>query len=212
MEFKKTNHYSSGRSRLNVPQRGETAPVIPQPAPQPQATKAPVTPPKRRTRFSKKIITITVGVLLALIIGILAIVNAPTPTKTADGVVQKLDYATILPEGSSISQLGGWKRVSPPNEDPVFAYTDTVAKVSISVSQQPLPASFKGDVSNKVAELAKRFNATSTIDADGSKVYIGTSAKGPQSLIFTKNNLLILIKSQGKVEDKTWQAYINSLN
>ena len=212
MEFKKTNHYSSGRSRLNVPQRGETAPVIPQTAPQPQVTKAPVTPPKRRTRFSKKIITITVSVLLALIIAILAIVNTLTPTKTADGVVQKLDYATILPEGSSISQLGGWKRVSPPNEDPVFAYTDTVAKVSISVSQQPLPASFKGDVSNKVAELAKKFNATSTIDADGSKVYIGTSAKGPQSLIFTKNNLLILIKSQGKVEDKTWQAYINSLN
>ena len=212
MEFKKTNHYNSGRTRLNVPQRGETTPVIPQPIPQPRTVNTPIAPKKRRAGLSKKFIALGVGVLILVIIVILAIVNGQATTKTGDGTVQKLDYATILPEGSSISQLGGWKRVSPPNEDPVFAYTDTVSKVSVSVSQQPLPASFKGDVSNKVAELAKKFNATSTIDADGTKVYIGTSAKGPQSLIFTKNNLLILIKSQGKVEDKTWQSYINSLN
>jgi len=74
-----------------------------------------------------------------------------------------------------------------------------------------LPASFKNNVDTQVGEVAKKFNATTQFQANDTKVYIGTSAKGPQSLIFTKNNTLVLIKSLQKVEDKSWVAYINSL-
>jgi hypothetical protein len=75
-----------------------------------------------------------------------------------------------------------------------------------------MPDSFKGDVDGSVATFAKSYGATDVQTAGATKVYIGTNADGPQSTIFTKDNLLILIKSQGKIADKDWVSYINSLN
>ncbi len=120
-------------------------------------------------------------------------------------------YSTVLPKDKPVSELGGWKRVSPEGRDPVFAYADKIGDVSISVSQQPLPESFKSETSGKIAELAKQFSATEKIDANGTDVYIGTSAKGPQSVIFTKNGLLVLMKSQQKAESESWKTYVESL-
>lgn len=116
------------------------------------------------------------------------------------------DYQTVLPNNTSIQSLGGWTKVSPEESDPAYAYTDNIDGVSISVSQQPVPDSFQ------LAETAKGFNATEELDASGTKVYLGTSAKGPQSIIFTKKNLLILIKSQSKISNESWIKYINTLN
>lgn len=130
----------------------------------------------------------------------------------SEAAVMKPDYQTTLPKGKSITSLGGWKRISPPGKDPVFAYADTISGVPVSVSEQPLPEAFKQDVDGQVAELAKKFNATDAIDAGKTKVYIGTSSKGPQSVILTKNNVLILIKSQKKISDSAWAAYVGSLN
>lgn len=117
----------------------------------------------------------------------------------------------MLPKGKSIKELGGWKRVSPPKNDPVFAYLDTIDGVPVSVSQQPLPRSFESDTNNQVAELAKKFNATDTINAGGATAYVGTSSKGPQSVIFTSGDLLILIKSEKKISDASWAKYAESL-
>ncbi len=122
------------------------------------------------------------------------------------------EYQTTLPQGKSIKELGGWKRISPPGKAPVFAYADSLDDVPISVSQQTLPKSFKENTNDELAELAKKFNATTKVDASGIPVYIGTSAKGPQSTIFAKNNLLILIKSQSKIDNKSWARYAKSLN
>lgn len=118
---------------------------------------------------------------------------------------------TALPSGKSVEELGGWKRVSPPEADPVFAYSDTINAVPVSVSQQQLPRSLGGNTANHVAEMAKQFNANTILDAGGTDVYIGTSAKGPQSVIFTKNDVLILIKSQEKIDNPYWIEYIRSL-
>jgi hypothetical protein len=129
-----------------------------------------------------------------------------------NSVVENLEYQTVLPSGKSIDSLGGWKRVSPAGADPVYAYIDSINGIPISVSQQPLPNSFKDNVDNQVADLAKKFNATTKLDASGTSVYLGTSAKGPQSVILTKNGLLILIKSQEKIDDSAWTDYAKSLN
>lgn len=131
---------------------------------------------------------------------------------TQQRAAQTPAYPTLAPKGTSIETLGGWKRVSPPKKDPVFAYADTLEGVNISVSQQPLPASFKDDVASQVAALAKQFNATTKLSAGATTAYIGTSAKGPQSVIFTKNDLLILIKSQSKVSDSAWIRYVQLLD
>lgn len=120
-------------------------------------------------------------------------------------------YKTVLPDHKSIGELGGWRRVSPPGKDAVFAYDDNINGISISVSQQPLPPSFKTETANHISELAKAYNATNKIDVDGTTVYIGTSSKGPQSVIFAQNNLLILIKSQKVIDNGAWGEYVKSL-
>ena len=169
----------------------------------------------KRFIFSKKTITITSVVIVVLIgcaaTGLLMKQNSETANKISPKAVDSPAYTTVLPEGKSVSKLGGWTRISPPTNDPVYAYADKIGSVSITVSEQPLPASFKNNVDTQVGEVAKKFNATTQFQANDTKVYIGTSAKGPQSLIFTKNNTLVLIKSLQKVEDKSWVAYINSL-
>ena len=94
---------------------------------------------------------------------------------------------------------------------PIFSYNDTVEDVAISVSQQPLPDSFKGNVSAQVKQLAESYSATTVIEAGGTDVYIGRSARGPQSLIFAKNDTLLLIKSQNTISQAEWIKYINNL-
>lgn len=125
--------------------------------------------------------------------------------------LNKLEYQTVTPEGKSAQQLGGWRRVSPPDSTPVFAYTDEIDGVPISVSQQPLPEKFFESTNSQLDELARSFNTTNEIAANGVKVYMGTSSRGPQSVIFIKNGLLILIKSQSKIDDKSWAHYAESL-
>lgn len=120
-------------------------------------------------------------------------------------------YNTLTPTETPVEQLGGWQRISPPGKDPVFAYVDTIEGVSVSVSQEPLPVAMQVDTDSKVAEIAKRLNATTVIAAGETRVYIGISAKGPQSVVFTKNGLLIFIKSQKKITDIAWAQYIKSL-
>jgi len=117
----------------------------------------------------------------------------------------------LLPSTKSIENLGGWRRVSPPKNALVFAYSDKIGSVGINVSQQELPESFKDNTAKKIEELAKGYNATNVIEAGDTIAYIGTNAKGPQSVIFTKNNLLIMIVSEKQIDDKEWSQYIKSL-
>jgi len=219
VDIKKPERYRGGRTRLNVPQRGD-APLVPRVPPQ---SSQPVNDVDQTTirsiLFTKKNIIISAGVLL-VIIGLIitfSIIRQRDLARDArqnelSKSVQDLEYQTILPSGKSIDSLGGWKRVSPSKADPVYAYVDKIGDTPINVSEQPLPQSFIGDTDDNVAELAKQYNATTKIDANGIKVYIGSSAKGPQSVIFTKNSLLILIKSDQKIDDAAWVSYIKSLN
>lgn len=166
-----------------------------------------------------KKLVFSAGAAFVLVIGYITLgptitqyIESGNQVKSSDSPSLKApDYSTVLPKDKSISTLGGWKRISPNNSNPVFAYSDKLNDVAISVSQQPLPEAFKTDISGKIADLAKQFSATNKINANGTDVYIGTSAKGPQSVIFSKNGLLVLIKSQQKAEDKAWIAYIESL-
>jgi len=138
----------------------------------------------------------------------------PTDDQPVVGNLQKgtPDYDTVLPQGKSIEQYGGWTRVSPPNRDPVYAYVDTIGSTPINVSQQPLPKDFEGEPDDQVRDLALGYGADRTIQSAGLTIYLGQSAKGPQSIIFRKGDLLILIKASATVPDSEWQEYIQSLS
>lgn len=124
---------------------------------------------------------------------------------------EKPEYQTVLPEGKTIESLGGWARVSPPSSDPVFAYADKIGDKPITVSEQLIPESFKPNVADQVQALAKSYDANQRLTFGDTTVYIGTSAKGPQSVIFTKRDLLILIKSTVVISNEQWAAYVISL-
>lgn len=176
----------------------------------------------RLSRMPRKQRLILAGVLVLITLSAVALFW-PRHTDTASTVpnsqnpldqLQKgtPDYPTIIPAGKSIDDLGGWTRISPPEREPVYAYVDKINSVPISVSQQPLPASFKSDPSTKVRDLALSQGADKTLQVDSNKIYVGTSKNGPQSIIYHTDTLLILIKSSDKVEDDEWKKYIQSLS
>lgn len=211
MDFKKPTSYDEGRPKLNVPQRGSSTRITPQPSQSPGAAlKSASLSFIRSVPRSKKAVIIAVSVLVIGIIIVWLLIQQHESTVNNNAKLP--EFQTVLPGTKSISELGGWQRISPPKKDPVFAYTDTIGDIPISISQQPLPASFREDAEGQVAELAKKFSATTKIEADHIKIYVGTSAKGPQSALLTKNGLLILIKSQKKIDDAAWAEYVKALN
>jgi hypothetical protein len=185
-----------------------------------------------RLDISKTIILSTKKQRLLAVIGIIAVVSIiaitsifilntlhSTITSTDKTVRDKNtgkdlkapDYPTLLPEGKTIESLGGWTRVSPPDRNPVFAYVDTINNKQINVSQQPLPTELKEDTGSQVEQLATGYKATEKVTVGDITVFIGTSAKGPQSAIFAKNNVLVLIKTSVPISDDEWASYVTTL-
>lgn len=163
---------------------------------------------KQRAGIVAAVVIIAAGSTLAIGLRTHTVADGTDPAKVA----QSPRYETVIPDGKTVASLGGWERISPPNKPEVYAYSDKIGDVPISVSQQELPKSFESNPTEQIAEIAKKFNATTKIDAGDTVVYVGTSYKGPQSALLTKKNLLILIKSTKKIDEKDWAQYVKSLN
>lgn len=158
-----------------------------------------------------KIILLLAGLVL-LIGGISYGIVSLQPKRSEKSASQVTpSFPTLIPKNSTIDELGGWQALTPPSGETIYVYVDTVDGALLNVSQQRLPESFKANPANAVKDLAKAYNATTTVDAAGISVYIGTSANGPQSVIFTKDTVLILIKSDKKIQDSAWISYVRSL-
>lgn len=159
---------------------------------------------------NKRMFIIAVAMVIAglgfLGVGIYQVHSANTDVNSTQP-----NFNPVLPQGKTIANLGGWQKLTTPNNDVFYVYVDTINGVTVNVSQQLLPGKFKGDVSNKMLEMARAYNANVKLDAGETKVYVGTSAKGPQSVLFTKNDVLVLIKSWSTIPDADWVAYVNSL-
>ena len=176
-----------------------------------------------RQRLNKRRLVILIGAIVLVGGGVTTLVlmkpsdQSPIMVDTGNGyTVGQLDrgtpeYSTLLPSGKSIEQLGGWTKVSPAKSDPVFAYVDTLSGITIRVSQQKIPESFKDDAKDQVKTLAEEFTSAQVIDIGGTTVYIDQPAKGPQSVIFTKNNLLVSIRSSTVIDTGFWANYVGSL-
>lgn len=93
----------------------------------------------------------------------------------------------------------------------VASYNDTIDGVNITVSQQQLPDSFKADPSGAVKNMAAQFNAKQEIAAGEQLAYLGTSIKGPQTLIMQRQGMLLFIKSERAISDDAWKAYISKI-
>ena len=161
-----------------------------------------------------KILLIAAAVVL-VIVGLVFWKIASTHTNsdtTSSKTSLTPPFQTLLPNDTPVEKLGGWQKLTPPNNEPFYVYTDTINTVPIRVSEQPLPQTFKDSTDSKVAEVAKGYSATETFAAGDTKVYIGTNAKGPQSVIFTKSGLLVLITSDSGITNDAWKNYVTSLH
>ena len=121
------------------------------------------------------------------------------------------DYNTILPAGKTIQNFGGWTRVSPKDANAVYAYVDKVGSVQVDVSEQPLPPGFQVNTDAQVAQVASGYHATEKVPALNTNLYIATLADDSQAVIFTKDNLLILMKSVSLLPPSDWVTYVNAL-
>lgn len=165
-----------------------------------------VTKRNRRRIIASSVIGV---IVLILGLGILRISTDSPSTQSREQVTPP--FQALLPVNTPVNKLGGWQKLTPPDGSSVYVFIDRVDGVSVNVSQQILPDTFKQDTASKVAELAKAYNATRVLEVETTKAYIGTSAKGPQSVLFTKNGLLIFIKSDGTISDDMWEKYISRL-
>ena len=159
---------------------------------------------------NKRLMTIAI-IMLVLGLAGLSFGAFRAHSSQADTTSNLPNFTPVLPNGKTIDQLGGWQKLTPPSGDSFYVFEDNVNGVAVNVSQQVLPGKFKNDLNNEMTDLARAYNANVKLDANGTTVYVGTSAKGPQSVILTKNGLLILIKSWATIENGDWVAYINSL-
>lgn len=159
--------------------------------------------------LTKKSVTIIV-ICLVSVTGVLFALTRQTAPVDYSHITQPT-WSEVLPQGKTIDQLGGWQRVSPDEAAPVFSYKDTIEGVPIIVSQQELPQSFRTNTDQQLADLAKNFNATTKLQKDATTLYLGTSAKGPQSALFITNGVLVMIKSEQKIKDAAWLTYATSL-
>lgn len=120
------------------------------------------------------------------------------------------EYAVMSPAGAGVESLGGYALISPVGEPKVYAYTDKIGDVPIKVSQQELPDSI-GQDALKLRDLASQFNATEQIQVDDRSAYVGISVDGPQSVIFARENILVLIASDAEIPNKQWVEYLGEL-
>jgi hypothetical protein len=119
------------------------------------------------------------------------------------------DFQTVTPEGD-ITNTTSQKITYDPSKK-VASFTDKINGYEVTVSMQKLPDTFKPNISENVKKVADQFAATTVLVVDNGSAYLGTSAKGPQSVVGYRGDLLVFMKSDVKIDPKAWADYFNSL-
>ncbi len=152
---------------------------------------------------------VVIGVIGILVLGSKGRNSGQEGSGVLGGSVQEPEFDTVLPDGKKEEVVSGKVGYDPSKK--VASFQDTIGPVNITVSQQALPENFKAQPDDEVKKLAESFSANEVITESNPKAYVGTSVKGPQTVIFHKNNLLVFIQSDRSVDKSEWAAYITRL-
>ncbi len=121
-----------------------------------------------------------------------------------------IDFKPLLPNGSE-SETSAHKTAVDGQNRPIYTFTDKIGITDLTVTEQPLPEKLKTNTDSELEKMAKDLYLTEVINASNPKAYMGTSIKGPQTVIFTKNGLLVFVQSQAKIDKDQWSDYITRL-
>lgn len=151
--------------------------------------------------------SVIVGTGLFMVLGGQSSDNGDTPAVLAESN-EKANFAYTLPKGEE-KNIDTAVRYDAQRK--VVNYQDSIGGIPITISQQPLPESLKEDTANKVKKLAEDFSATKALTTATPTAYLGTAIEGPQTVIFSKNDLLIFIQSTKMIDDRDWAEYVTNL-
>lgn len=93
----------------------------------------------------------------------------------------------------------------------VASYPDQIDTIPITISQQKLPDPFKANPVVELEKLAKQINANTKLETTSVNAFMGQSVRGPQTVVFVKDQTLIFIKSDSQVAISDWNKYLDSL-
>lgn len=164
----------------------------------------------RKIKNKRRLFIIASSIAILIIIAALFIASRVQQANQATTSTAPI-FSALVPKDNSIESLGGWQKATSPGGDTYYSFKDTLNGVTIRVTEQLLPENFANILQKKTAEIAEGYNATRTLPIENPVAYIGVSAKGQQSVIFTKNKLLVLIASEKTIPDDAWVEYIKSL-
>jgi hypothetical protein len=126
-----------------------------------------------------------------------------TPVKPA--------FTPLAPVDSTNNGAHGTPQVAYDAKRNTYSFTDTIKGNAIVVSQQPIPTTYKTAV-DAVSKIAVSLKATEAVNASSGTGYIATDPKShAQTVVFSKNNLLVFVQSPFTHASAEWQTYINGL-
>jgi hypothetical protein len=131
--------------------------------------------------------------------------DAPPTTK----VITDPEFKTLAPNGDVKSAASGSYAYDQAKK--VASYTDKIGTVNVVVSQQQLPDKFLGNPDGELAKFADQIYAKEKLEVGVTTAYIGTSEKGPQTVVFTKDLLLIFISADRELDKSSLFNYIDAL-
>jgi hypothetical protein len=123
----------------------------------------------------------------------------------------QLPFEPLFPEGVDRSSLKTVVRKSP-SGSVIFTVQQFDGNNEIQITEQEMPENFLGQEATEIEKMAKELQAVSVIQIDENKIYHGLSENtGVQTLITSKNELLIFIRSNVPQSDDYWMSYYLSL-
>lgn len=162
-----------------------------------------------------KIMSVIIAVILVNVIAVSVVKknNSSNDVKGAvagqDGKSKSPDYKPLLPSGTAANTVSG--NFSYDSEKKVTSFSDKIGEEEVTISQQPLPQDFKDNPDGRVEIFAKNANFNELIQTKSGRAHIGTSIKGPQSVVFHREGLLVFLRSEKKILNTDWVRYIDSL-
>ena len=129
-------------------------------------------------------------------------------SNVASGPTNEPLFEIVKPEGREIT-----KESIVFDPERLFAkYDDEINGIPITVSQQPFPDIYRSDVEGGVSKIAKDFGAKETLTYEGQTMYYGQDFEGPQTVVLSKNDLLVFILTTKAVDKLALQVYAGNLN
>ena len=136
--------------------------------------------------------------------------NTSQDLSSGDDIVPSKDikFDMVLPRGRDIPQ----DKIFYDAKRNFARYDDEINAVKASISQQPLPETFKDNPDDNVKRIAADFAATEKLSIDNQNMYYGRDENGPQTLILTKKGVLIFINTPKLVEIEALKLYAYNLD